>query len=210
MMKKPVFRGSAVAIVTPFTEDGVDFNKLTELCDWHIDQKTDASCRRNDRRSIDVRTRSNGRCPPFVKVSTTVSGYRRCPEQRHPTRSIEPEGRQAGRRRPAQRYPVLQQATQQGLYLHLSDRRCSICRSPVQRPHPPTSTSNPTPGARRTGPDQRRKECHIEQPARCPPVRRRTNPIPQDGLSCPAFYGDWVHLGDRHIVPRLTHEMVAA
>jgi 4-hydroxy-tetrahydrodipicolinate synthase len=41
-MKKPVFIGSAVAIVTPFTESGVDFEKLTELCEFHIAKKTDA------------------------------------------------------------------------------------------------------------------------------------------------------------------------
>ena len=30
-MKEPIFTGSAVAIVTPFTETGVDFDKLEEL-----------------------------------------------------------------------------------------------------------------------------------------------------------------------------------
>lgn len=41
-MKNPVFKGSAVAIVTPFCETGVDFDKLAELCEWHISQQTDA------------------------------------------------------------------------------------------------------------------------------------------------------------------------
>ena len=41
-MKKPVFEGSGVAIVTPFTDTGVDFKKLAELCEWHIQEKTDA------------------------------------------------------------------------------------------------------------------------------------------------------------------------
>lgn len=41
-MKKPVFEGSGVAIVTPFTDTGVDFKKLAELCEWHIREKTDA------------------------------------------------------------------------------------------------------------------------------------------------------------------------
>ncbi len=41
-MKKPVFRGSAVAIITPFTENGVDFAKLAELCEFHIANQTDA------------------------------------------------------------------------------------------------------------------------------------------------------------------------
>ena len=41
-MKKPVFTGSAVAIVTPFTDKGINFEKLTELCEFHIKNKTDA------------------------------------------------------------------------------------------------------------------------------------------------------------------------
>lgn len=41
-MRKPIFTGSAVAIVTPFTEDGVDFNKLGELIEFQIQEGTDA------------------------------------------------------------------------------------------------------------------------------------------------------------------------
>lgn len=37
-----IFTGSAVAIITPFTENGVDFKKLGELIEWHIEQGTDA------------------------------------------------------------------------------------------------------------------------------------------------------------------------
>lgn len=37
-----IFEGSGVAIVTPFTEKGVDFNKLKELLEWHVDEGTDA------------------------------------------------------------------------------------------------------------------------------------------------------------------------
>jgi 4-hydroxy-tetrahydrodipicolinate synthase len=41
-MKKPVFQGSAVAIITPFRERGVDYDKLAELCEFHIQNQTDA------------------------------------------------------------------------------------------------------------------------------------------------------------------------
>lgn len=41
-MKKPVFVGSAVAIVTPFADNGVNFDKLAELCEFHIANKTRA------------------------------------------------------------------------------------------------------------------------------------------------------------------------
>lgn len=42
IMKQPIFTGSGVAIVTPFNETGVDFNKLGELIEWHIAEGTDA------------------------------------------------------------------------------------------------------------------------------------------------------------------------
>lgn len=42
MEKKPiVFTGSGVAIITPFTKDGVDYDKLGELIEYHIAHKTD-------------------------------------------------------------------------------------------------------------------------------------------------------------------------
>lgn len=41
-MKKCVFTGSGVAIVTPFTENGVDYDKLGELIDFQISEGTDA------------------------------------------------------------------------------------------------------------------------------------------------------------------------
>lgn len=41
-MKNPIFTGSGVALVTPFNADGVDFDKLAELIEFHIENKTDA------------------------------------------------------------------------------------------------------------------------------------------------------------------------
>ena len=41
-MKKVPFTGSCVALITPFTENGVDFKKLEELIEWHIKEGTDA------------------------------------------------------------------------------------------------------------------------------------------------------------------------
>lgn len=37
-----IFKGSGVAIVTPFNETGVDFKKLEELIEWQIENGTDA------------------------------------------------------------------------------------------------------------------------------------------------------------------------
>ncbi len=41
-MKTPIFTGSGVALITPFTENGVDFDKLGELIEYHIAHKTDS------------------------------------------------------------------------------------------------------------------------------------------------------------------------
>lgn len=41
-MKTPVFTGSAVAIVTPFTGDFVNFERFGELIDMHLESGTDA------------------------------------------------------------------------------------------------------------------------------------------------------------------------
>lgn len=41
-MRQPIFTGSGVAIVTPFTEEGIDFAKLGELIEYQIENETDA------------------------------------------------------------------------------------------------------------------------------------------------------------------------
>ncbi len=41
-MKKTVFKGSGVAIITPFTETGVNFDELGKMLDYHIENGTDA------------------------------------------------------------------------------------------------------------------------------------------------------------------------
>lgn len=42
IMKKPIFTGSGVAIITPFDESGVNFKKLEELFLFHLANNTDA------------------------------------------------------------------------------------------------------------------------------------------------------------------------
>ncbi|MGG7176255.1 4-hydroxy-tetrahydrodipicolinate synthase [Clostridium paraputrificum] len=37
-----IFEGSGVAIVTPFSENGVNYEKLKELLEWHVKEGTDA------------------------------------------------------------------------------------------------------------------------------------------------------------------------
>ena len=41
-MKKTVFTGSGVALVTPIKNNKVDFDKLGELLDFHVENSTDA------------------------------------------------------------------------------------------------------------------------------------------------------------------------
>lgn len=41
-MKKTIFTGSGVALITPFTETGVDYDRLRGLIDYHIEHKTDS------------------------------------------------------------------------------------------------------------------------------------------------------------------------
>lgn len=41
-MKDIIFRGAGVAIVTPFNEDGIDYNELKRLIDFNIDNGTSA------------------------------------------------------------------------------------------------------------------------------------------------------------------------
>lgn len=41
-MKKPVFEGMATALITPLTENGIDYNAFAKLIDWQIDEGIDA------------------------------------------------------------------------------------------------------------------------------------------------------------------------
>lgn len=41
-MKNPIFIGSGVAIISPFNEKGVNFDKFEQLIEWHIAEGTDA------------------------------------------------------------------------------------------------------------------------------------------------------------------------
>lgn len=41
-MKKKIFEGSGVAIITPFNENGINYDKFEELIEWHISEGTDA------------------------------------------------------------------------------------------------------------------------------------------------------------------------
>ena len=42
MTKQPIFRGAATALVTPLTENGIDFEQFGRLVDWQIEEGIDA------------------------------------------------------------------------------------------------------------------------------------------------------------------------
>ena len=42
MTKNPIFCGAASALITPLTENGVDYDQLKKLIDWQIDEGIDA------------------------------------------------------------------------------------------------------------------------------------------------------------------------
>lgn len=42
MFKTPIFKGSCTAIITPFGENGIDYDKMAELIDFQYDNNTDA------------------------------------------------------------------------------------------------------------------------------------------------------------------------
>ena len=42
MTKQPIFRGAATALVTPLTENGVDYEQFGRLVDWQIEEGIDA------------------------------------------------------------------------------------------------------------------------------------------------------------------------
>ena len=41
-MKKTVFKGAATALITPLTQDGIDFDNFARLADWQIAEGIDA------------------------------------------------------------------------------------------------------------------------------------------------------------------------
>ncbi|MDR1692930.1 MAG: 4-hydroxy-tetrahydrodipicolinate synthase [Oscillospiraceae bacterium] len=87
-MKTPVFTGSAVAIVTPFREGNVDYDKYGELIDWQIKEGTQAivacgttgeASTMNDREHLDTIgyavKRVAGRVPVIAGTGSNDTGH---------------------------------------------------------------------------------------------------------------------------------------
>lgn len=88
MKKTPVFTGSAVAIVTPFRDRAVDFEKYGELIDWQIKEGTQAivacgttgeASTMNDKEHLDTVgyavKRAAGRVPVIAGTGSNDTGH---------------------------------------------------------------------------------------------------------------------------------------
>lgn len=121
-MKKCIFTGSGVAIVTPFTKDGVDYGKLEELIEFHIREKTDAiiicgttgeASTMPDDEHIDVISytvkKVNGRLPVIAGAGSN--------DTKHAIR-LSQRAEQAGADAILSVSPYYNKTTQRGLYEH--------------------------------------------------------------------------------------------
>ena len=128
-MKTPIFTGSAVALITPFTETGVDYEGLGRLIDWQIQEGTDAivSCGTTGESStmsheehIEVVRytvqRTAGRVPVIAGTGSNSTAE---------ALSLSQEAEKAGADALLLVTPYYNKATQTGLvqhYLYLADR----------------------------------------------------------------------------------------
>lgn len=124
-MKKTVFTGSGVAIVTPMHADGsINYPKLGELIDWHIAESTDAivicgttgeSSTMTDEEHIEcIRytvERTNGRIPVVAGVGSNDTAY---------AVSLSKEAAKAGADALLHVTPYYNKTSQRGLIAHFN------------------------------------------------------------------------------------------
>ena len=121
-MKKLIFTGSGVAIVTPFNDTGVDFDKLGELIEYQITNSTDAivicgttgeSSTMPDEEHLScieyAVKKVNGRVPVIAGAGSN--------DTRHAIR-LSQEAEKLGADALLTVSPYYNKATQKGLYLH--------------------------------------------------------------------------------------------
>lgn len=124
-MKKTVFRGAGVALVTPFNADGsIDFAKMDELVEFQISSGTDAiivcgttgeSATLNDREHIScieaVVTRVNRRIPVIAGTGSNDTAY---------AVKLHREAARLGADAGLSVTPYYNKTSQEGLYRHFS------------------------------------------------------------------------------------------
>ena len=221
-MKKPIFKGSAVAIVTPFTEDGVDFARLEDLCDWHIGQQTDAiviagttgeaSTMPDEEHLAAVRhvvKTVRGRVPVIAGTGSN--------DTRHAV-TLSLQAARLGVDGLLSVTPYYNKTTQQGLYLHFKTIAEAV-ELPIIIYNVPSRTNlniDPETLARLTDLPAINgiKECNIEQVGEVASLCGDELNLysGEDGMVLPllSFGGCGVISVIANIVPQKTHDMVAA
>lgn len=221
-MKQPIFRGSGVAVVTPFTEAGVDWAKLTELCEWHIQNHTDAiiiagttgeaSTMPDDEHLDAIRLvveTVRGRIPVIAGTGSNDT---------HHAVQLNVKAAELGVDGLLCVTPYYNKTTQQGLYLHFKAIADAVSLPIILYNVPSRTNLNINPGTLARLAELPNingvKECNIEQAGEVANLcgDRLNLYSGEDGMVLPllSFGGLGVISVIANIVPRQTHEMVAA
>jgi 4-hydroxy-tetrahydrodipicolinate synthase len=221
-MKKCVFTGSGVAIVTPFTDDGIDFEKLGELIEFQIREKTDAiiicgttgeASTMSDDEHVEAIAytvrKANGRIPVVAGTGSNDTKY---------SVWLSKQAEEAGADAILTVTPYYNKTTQEGLYRHFRAVAESV-DIPVILYNVPSRTNlniDPDTVQRLSEIDNivAIKECNLNQAGeiinRC--GEDFTVYSGEDGLVLPmlSLGGKGVISVMANIIPRDTHDMVAS
>lgn len=221
-MKKCVFTGSGVAIVTPFTDDGIDFDKLGELIEFQIKEKTDAiiicgttgeASTMSDDEHVEAIAyavrKSNGRVPVIAGTGSNDTKY---------AVWLSKQAEESGADAILTVTPYYNKTTQEGLYRHFRAVAESV-DIPVILYNVPSRTNlniDPDTVQRLSEIDNivAIKECNLNQAGeiinRC--GEDFTVYSGEDGLVLPmlSLGGKGVISVMANIIPRDTHDMVAS
>jgi 4-hydroxy-tetrahydrodipicolinate synthase len=221
-MKKCVFTGSGVAIVTPFTDDGIDFDKLGELIEFQIKEKTDAiiicgttgeASTMSDDEHVEAIAyavrKSNGRVPVIAGTGSNDTKY---------AVWLSKQAEESGADAILTVTPYYNKTTQEGLYQHFRAVAESV-NIPVILYNVPSRTNlniDPDTVQRLSEIDNivAIKECNLNQAGeiinRC--GEDFTIYSGEDGLVLPmlSLGGKGVISVLANIIPRDTHDMVAS
>lgn len=220
-MKKCIFTGSGVAIVTPFTNDGVDYDKLGELIEFNISEKTDAivvcgttgeASTMPDDEHIDVIAytvkKVNGRLPVIAGTGSN--------DTRHAIK-LSKRAEEAGADAVLSVSPYYNKTTQRGLYEHFKVIAENI-NIPMVLYNVPSRTNlniNPDTVKQLSEIDNivAIKECNLNQVAEIMNLCGSDFTVysGEDGLVVPlmSLGGKGVISVMANIIPRDTHEMAA-
>ena len=221
-MKKCVFTGSGVAIVTPFTDDGIDFDKLGELIEFQIKEKTDAiiifgttgeASTMSDDEHVEAIAytvrKANGRIPVVAGTGSNDTKY---------AVWLSKQAEESGADAILTVTPYYNKTTQEGLYQHFRAVAESV-NIPVILYNVPSRTNlniDPDTVQRLSEIDNivAIKECNLNQAGeiinRC--GEDFTVYSGEDGLVLPmlSLGGKGVISVMANIIPRDTHDMVAS